>query len=306
LTFGMVLGQVLFPVWFFQGMERMKYITFLNILAKLIFTIAIFVFVRKVEDYLYVPLLNSLGFVVAGVLGLWIALKDFGVEFRMPSWEGIKYQLKEGWYIFISQISVSFFNNTNTIVLGLLTNNTIVGYYSAAEKLIRVIINLQIPIVNSIYPIMAKLVKENIKKAIKLANKLSIYGTCGYLILLILLWLFSHKIIVTVIGENFKKSEIIFKILLIIPLTIFINNIYGTQFLLNMGYSKIFSKILILSGLFNLTLCPVLTYLWNYIGTALSWVVVEIFVLYSMYYYATKYIDELKLKYIFNFFNKNK
>ena len=306
LTFGMVLGQVLFPVWFFQGMERMKYITFLNILAKLIFTIAIFLFVRKIEDYLYVPLLNSLGFIVAGILGLWIIFKDFGIEFKMPSWKEIKYQLKEGWYIFISQISVSFFNNTNTVVLGLLTNNTIVGYYSAAEKLIRVIINLQIPIVNSIYPVMAKLVKENIKKAIKLANKLLIYGTCGYLILLILLWLFSHEIIVTVIGENFKKSEIIFKILLIIPLTIFINNIYGTQFLLNMGYSKIFFKILILSGLFNLTLCPILTYLWNYIGTALSWVVVEIFVLYGMYYYATKYMDELKLKYIFNFFNKNK
>ena len=47
LAFGMVLGQTLFPIWFFQGMERMRYITFLNVLAKLIFTIAVFIFVCK-------------------------------------------------------------------------------------------------------------------------------------------------------------------------------------------------------------------------------------------------------------------
>ena len=37
LTFGTVVGQVLFSAWFFHGMERMKYITYLNILAKVIF-----------------------------------------------------------------------------------------------------------------------------------------------------------------------------------------------------------------------------------------------------------------------------
>ena len=61
----------------------MKYITFLNILAKLIFTIAIFGFVRKVGDYLYVPLLNSLGFIAAGILALWIVFRDFGVKFKI-------------------------------------------------------------------------------------------------------------------------------------------------------------------------------------------------------------------------------
>jgi PST family polysaccharide transporter len=77
LTFGMVLGQTLFPIWFFQGMGRMKYITFLNVLAKLIFTIAIFIFVKRSSDYLYIPLLNSSGFIVAGILALFLHVSNY-------------------------------------------------------------------------------------------------------------------------------------------------------------------------------------------------------------------------------------
>jgi len=97
----MILGQTIFPAWFFQGMEKMKYITFLNILAKLIFTVAIFIFVRESSNYLYVPFLNSLWFIIAGILALWILVKDFGVRFYILKIVSVNHQLKEGWYIFI-------------------------------------------------------------------------------------------------------------------------------------------------------------------------------------------------------------
>jgi PST family polysaccharide transporter len=116
-------------------MERMKYITFLNILAKLIFTIAIFGFVRKVGDYLYVPLLNSLGFIAAGILALRIVFKDFGVGFRIPSWEATKDEFKNGWHIFLSTTSINFYKNNSILILGLFANNEIVGYFTIAKKL---------------------------------------------------------------------------------------------------------------------------------------------------------------------------
>jgi len=81
ITFGMVIGQVLFPVWLFQGMERMKYITYFNIGAKVFFTVCVFIFVQEQADYLFVPLLMALGFIVAGIWSLYLVKKQFAVSF---------------------------------------------------------------------------------------------------------------------------------------------------------------------------------------------------------------------------------
>ncbi len=74
LTFGTVVGQILFPVWFFQGMEKMKYIAFINIGSKLLVTIAIFVFVQDQSDFFYVPLLTSI-FLAASFSSLYLIKK---------------------------------------------------------------------------------------------------------------------------------------------------------------------------------------------------------------------------------------
>lgn len=66
------MGNVISPTWFYQGMERMKYITLLNVLTNVIFVAAIFLFIKKPSDYLYVPLFQALGTITAGVISQWI------------------------------------------------------------------------------------------------------------------------------------------------------------------------------------------------------------------------------------------
>lgn len=46
-SFFLVVGQVLIPAWFFQGIEQMKYLTYLNLVAKIIFTVFIFILISK-------------------------------------------------------------------------------------------------------------------------------------------------------------------------------------------------------------------------------------------------------------------
>ena len=70
---GIILGDVINPVWLFQGMENMKYLTISNGVAKIIFTLLIFVFVRNSDDYVYIIFLNSIGFLTGGIVSIVIA-----------------------------------------------------------------------------------------------------------------------------------------------------------------------------------------------------------------------------------------
>ncbi|MCD6429443.1 flippase [bacterium] len=287
-TFGMVIGQILFPVWFFQGMERMRYITILNIIAKGIFTICIFIFIRKMADYLYVPLINSMGFLVAGGLSLRIVSKDFGIKFMLPSFEAIKYQLKEGWHIFISTVAISLYTTSNTFILGLFTNNTIVGYYAAAEKIIKAVQGLLSPISQTVYPHISKLASESKERALNFIRKLVKLVGAGTFILSLLLFILAAPVVNIVLGEQYQSSIIVLQILAFLPFIIGLSNIFGIQTMLTFNLKRAFSKILISAGLLNITLALILAPLYQHIGVSIAVLTTEIFVTLSMFFYLQK------------------
>ena len=160
-TFGSIVGQVLLPTWFFQGMEKMKYITIVNIISRVIFTISIFIFIENENDVYFVPLLNSLGAIIAGIISLAFVKKEFNISFKFQKTNILKKYFLEGWHIFMQKFYVNIYTRTNILILGILTNNTVVGYYSIAEKLYMALQSLYRPIVQTIYPYIAK--ERNIK-----------------------------------------------------------------------------------------------------------------------------------------------
>ena len=285
LTFGTVIGQVLFPVWFFQGMERMKYITYLNILSKVIFTIAIFVFVQEQSDYYLVPFLTSVGFLVAGIWSLYLVKKEFDVSFSFQKVETIKHYLVDGWHVFLSQFQISLFSSSNIIILGLFINNTAVGYYSAAERIMRAVAGLTVPVTGTIFPRISNLMKINRTKAIFELRKILKVGGVIYTFVAMLIIIFAKEIIELIYSQNSSDSILLLQIMAIVPLTIFLNNIFGTQIMLNMNKEKEFFLVLFWGGILNLLICSVLTYFYSFLGTTIALLVVEVFIMLYMYNY---------------------
>lgn len=275
LTFGTVVGQVLFPVWFFQGMERMKYITYLNILSKVIFTIAIFVFVQEQSDFYLVPLLTSIGFLVAGIWSLYLVKKEFGVGFEVQTIDTIKHHLVEGWDIFVSRVFGSMYRSSNIIILGLLTNNTIVGYYSIAEKVVKTLQTLQDVVGNTLFPYLSKKFSITNKSFFDLNKRFFKFIFLIYFSLSLITMFSSEYIIYILMGEFNEIAILNLQIMSFVILVGGFNYYYGILGLVSMNYKKDFSKYIIITGLFNLLFCIVSVYLYPNYGASISMIIGE-------------------------------
>lgn len=232
LSFLMVIGNAIYPVWFFQGMERMKYITFLNILSKTIFLVLIFVFVKKDSDYVIVPLLNSLGFLVSGVIGYWFAVKNFNIKLYIPKHASLVRQFKYSSEFFLSRVSVAAYTNTNTFCLGLIGSNVMVGYYVAAEKIYNALNGIQLPLNQAIYPYVAK------NRDINLYKKLFYIAIVINCCVCIFVWFFAKEVISVFYGANMLEAYKVLRILVIVVLMTFPSMLLGYPFLGALGHTK--------------------------------------------------------------------
>lgn len=282
LTYGMVIGNVLTPIWLFQGLEKMKYITFTNLLSKIIILVLTFTIIKEPSDYIYVPLINSIGVIFVGLLIIIYAFKKFKMRFIFPGFRYLKEQIVDGWHVFLSQISVTLYTASNTFILGLFTNNIIVGYYSAAEKLIKAIRSLISPVSQVVYPYISKLVIESKIKAILFLRRIMRLIFLGTLVISIIVFLSAELLVNIVMGKEYIDSIVILKILSPLPFIGGIGNVCGQLTMLNFNLKKQYSIILVISGVINILLCLLLVPIFNEIGTALSVLVVELIVTLQM------------------------
>lgn len=284
LTFGMVIGYMLFPTWLFQGLEYMRYTSILNIIGKIVFTVLIFIFIHDTTDYMLVPLINSLGYILVGILGIYIALIKFNIKITIPSIRDIKYHLREGWYVFISTIAINMYTTTNTFLLGLLTNNTLVGYYSIAEKIILAVNGLLNPISQALYPFISRTVKTDDKtRSIEFIRKITKIMTLVGIVLSAGLFIFAKPIILLLFGQSYANSVIILQIISIVPLAVSLSTVFGVETMLTFNYKKAFTSIVMIGGIIDIVLGIILITLMKEIGIAISFATTEIFITIAMF-----------------------
>ena len=162
VAFPIVLGWAIYPMFVFEGLQKLSVIAITDVSIKAASAILILSLIKNQDQYFLVPLINGLMQVVFAAASFYYALKKIpGLRFHMLDRKAVFAQLKEGSFVFYS----NFFNtvyNFGTVLIGAFFLSPIqLGIYAAAYKLI-VVANsfLFKPLLGAFYPYLsAKLVK---------------------------------------------------------------------------------------------------------------------------------------------------
>ena len=274
----MVLGQIFFPIWFFQGIEKMEFITLINVITKTLCMLLVFVLILDSNDFWIYPVLVSLGFILSGIYSIFILKIKFGIKFEKRRLNILSY-LKKGYPIFISTFYTSFFRLLPLNLLGFMYRPELVAIYALAEKIIRSLLMLQQPILQSLFPGVSVLFKESKSQAINQIKKFIYFSVPLLLLVILLLNIFSHDLVILIGGVEMLESVFLFKLFTPLILIIFLANIFGSQIMLNIGLTYEFQRVLKKSALLSIFVLPVTIYYLNCIGAVFGVLLIEFLIL---------------------------
>ena len=277
---GMVVGDIFTPVWLFQGMEKMKYMTLVNASSKILFTVLIFIVVRTREDFDLLIMLNSFGYLLAGLLSVILVYRQFHLGFHRTTFSDVLSQFKEGSAVFGSTFGMNLYRNANVIILKQFVSDDLVGLYSAAEKVIKGFQSLISPAAQALFPHLSHRFKgQPVKNNMRLLRKISLPFTVVVVVVTIGVYIFAPIISDILCGKEFNACVPLIRIMTLVILFGEINYLVGIVGLINMDGQVMFFRSVLLTGVFSVIFMLVCTPHWGAVAASWAMSLSEIFLL---------------------------
>jgi O-antigen/teichoic acid export membrane protein len=200
----------------------------------------------------------------------------------VPTWPQIRHRFNDGWHLFVSTAAATLYTSSNAVVLGFVCGMTEVGYFSAAYKVFAAGQGIISPMCQAIYPHVCELAHRSrqaavayLRKAMVVIGGVSFAG--GMLVILM-----ARPIVRIAMGSKYLASVPVLQMMAMTPFACAINNIYGTQGMLNFGMKPQYSRIIVLSAFLNNLILIPLCYFFKASGAAASALIIESFVTLTM------------------------
>lgn len=284
-----VFANTLFPLWFFQGLERMGEVAVIQVLTRLLAVPAIFLLVQSPADEVLVLGIQASVSILAGSMAQAYLWRARWIRWALPTWEEIVAALRAGFALFLSKLGISFYTTLAPLALGLMSGTTAVSYFSLADRLRTAGQSLLSPIATALFPRLSHLYASDLATATRLARRGFLLTLGVSLLISVALFALAGPVVQLLGGAEFESAVPVLRVLSALPLIVGLSNVFGVQVMLANGRSRPFNIVLGGAAVLGLLVIWPLTHAFGALGAAASVVGVEFFVTTAMAAYLSRH-----------------
>ena len=213
ICFTQILSEMLFPTWYFQGMQQMKLVTYIQLSFRIISLPFIFFLIKSPSDIWIYAIISSATVVSGGISAVILLRLKENIKYRFESFQSLTNYFKDGLPFFWSSVTGIIKQESVTIIIGSFFSMRDVAFYDLANKIITIPRLLTTSINGALFPkVMENVQKSIIKKIIKYEILIGISVIAGVII-------FGYWIILLLGGNQMTNS---YPLAIILSITILV------------------------------------------------------------------------------------
>ena len=266
-----LMGQSLYPEWFFHGIQKLKYSFYVILSWKIVYVVSVLFFVKRQDDYLFVVFADGVLCVFTGIVSLVFVREKYGIKFKVISLSIVKNQLIKNWHLFSSMVFTTFYTKGNFLFLGLCSNQIEVAIYAIAERYVFMINGLLSLLNRIVLPYLSLYKQKSTVHYIRLV-KASLYVTVAIGVILCVSNLLLSNYIARLLNISFQKE--LSHLLSLLAFSFISSSFctFATTVLITENESKLINRFNIIGLLIGLFFVTPLTFFYKGIGLSIGFI----------------------------------
>lgn len=272
ILFGNTFVTILFPIWFFQGIQKMKIVTYIQLTFKVLSLPFIFLFVLGSQDVVTFSLITTVFNIAGGLVAFCLIFYGQKIKIQWITFKELKVWYKDSLPFFWSNAGAVIKQQSIAIIIGSYFNMADVALYDLAYKIISIPNILFGSINGALFP---KIALDGQKKVIK---KIFQIETLAGLVVVAMVILFGKWVILFLGGPAMVDAYPLaivmsFGVLTLLLVGAYISFIFVPQ---NKYYLVTQNQIVAFINFFSLTLLGLFLYK-NILSIAIAWTLAGLF-----------------------------
>lgn len=272
--------------WYYMGMEQFRFLSLRSIVIKVVALAALFLFVRSPENLMIYFLITIFSILAVNLWNLLHLKGQVTIRFRQTN---PKKHLWPLLILYVSSLTISVYTLGDTLLLGFLTNDKAVGFYTAAKKLILI----TTPLINSLGTVLI----PKLTKSLDLKNRQETDTRVNQSFSFICLFgipvsmgisIFAPEIMRLFSGVQFTGAILTLQLIAPVIFLVGLGHLFGMQLLIPGGFEKQYLLVTLLGMGISLGLNLLLIRMFQDKGAAVTLVVTEGIVSFMAYFFVIK------------------